>query len=130
MLASDFITVDWITADHHGSFADNVAGDPSTHEVSVWIDARTIARGIREGGNTINVQYHFHRGTLPYESVIVPLRLLPLTGLPTPTIEGISGPILDFFTTEPHRADLHPSVELHPCRAIDVDDVRKQRRCV
>ena len=101
MLASDFITVDWITADHHGSFADNVAGDPSTHEVSVWIDARTIARGIREGGNTINVQYHFHRGTLPYESVIVPLRLLPLTGLPTPTIEGISGPILDFSQLSP-----------------------------
>ena len=101
MLASDFITVDWITADHHGSFADNVAGDPSTHEVSVWIDARTIARGIREGGNTINVQYHFHRGTLPYESVIVPLWLLPLTGLPTPTIEGISGPILDFSQLSP-----------------------------
>ena len=101
MLASDFITVDWITADHHGSFADNVAGDPSTHEVSVWIDARTIARGIREGGNTINVQYHFHRGTLPYESVIVPLRLLPLAGLPTPTIEGISGPVLDLSQLSP-----------------------------
>ncbi|QXH79099.1 Ig-like domain-containing protein [Pseudomonas salmasensis] len=101
MLDSDLITVDWITADHHGSFADNVAGNPTTHEASVWIDARTIARGIREGGNTINVQYYFHRGTFLYESVIVPLRLLPLTGLPTPTIEGISGPVLDLSQLSP-----------------------------
>ncbi|RFD33754.1 hypothetical protein CER19_02000 [Pseudomonas sp. GL93] len=101
MLDIDRYTVSWITADHHGSFADNVDGNSTTHEVSVWVDARTIACGIREGGNTINVQYHFHRGTFLYESLIVPLRLLPLTGLPTPTIEGISGPILDLSQLSP-----------------------------
>ena len=101
MLATDWITVDWVTADGHGSVAKKVYGDPTTNEVSVLIDPRTIAQGIRDGGNTINVQYHFHRGTFPYESLIVPLRLLPLTGLPTPTIEGFSGPILEVSRLSP-----------------------------
>ncbi|WP_209445921.1 Ig-like domain-containing protein [Pseudomonas paralactis] len=101
MLASDFITVDWITADDHGSAAKNVDGDPTTHEVSVLLDARTIAQGIREGGNTIDVKYHFHRGAFEYESLTVPLRLLALTGLPTPIIEDIGGPILDVSQLSP-----------------------------
>ncbi|AZE60960.1 YncE family protein [Pseudomonas synxantha] len=101
MLATDAIDIDWLTADGHGSVVKNVAGDPATNEVSVLIDARTIAQGIREGGNSIDVLYRFHRGTFPYESLTVPLRLLPLTGLPTPTIEGISGPILDVSQLSP-----------------------------
>ncbi|WP_112195623.1 Ig-like domain-containing protein [Pseudomonas sp. LG1E9] len=101
MLATDQIHVDWFSVDGIGSDNQQVNGNPATNEVSVSFDPRIIAQGIREGGNTINVQYHFNRGLFPFASEIVALRLLPLTGLPTPTIDGIPGPILDLSRLNP-----------------------------
>ncbi|WP_460135907.1 carbohydrate binding domain-containing protein [Pseudomonas sp. S1_E04] len=109
MLATDEINVDWLSIDGIGSITQPVQGNPSTHQVSVLIDSRTIAKGIRESGNLIHVQYRFNRGTFPYASETVALRLLPLTGLPTPYIEGINGPILDLSQLSP-TARTHISV--------------------
>ncbi|OPB03070.1 hypothetical protein BFW92_28545, partial [Pseudomonas fluorescens] len=101
MLATDQINVDWLSIDGIGSDTQQVDGNPATNEVSVLFDPRTIAQGIRDGGNTINVQYHFNRGLFPFKSENVPLRLLPLTGLPTPAIDGIPGPILELSRLSP-----------------------------
>jgi len=89
MHASDRIFIDWLSPDGHGSYATEVQGNPATHEVSVPIPREVIAKGIREDGNRISVQYHFFRGAIPYESDVLSLELLPLTGLPTPTLDGI-----------------------------------------
>ncbi|WLG37184.1 hypothetical protein [Pseudomonas rhodesiae] len=94
MLATDHIRVDWISADGTGSGAVSAHGNPSTHEVMVPIPSEVIAKGIREGGNRISVQYHFTRGSFPYESDVLDLELLPLTGLPTPTIDGVGDKVL------------------------------------
>ena len=101
MQGSDRINVDWLSIDGIGSDTQQVDGNPATNEVSVLFEPRIIAQGIRDGGNTINVQYHFNRGSFPFESEIVPLRLLPLTGLPTPTIDDIPGPILELSKLSP-----------------------------
>ncbi|WP_158267386.1 hypothetical protein [Pseudomonas aylmerensis] len=89
MHATDRIFVDWLSPDGIGSYATDVQGDPVTNEVSAPIPSEFIAKGIREGGNRISVQYHFFRGAIPYESEILNLELLPLTGLPTPFIQGV-----------------------------------------
>ncbi|QVM99346.1 YncE family protein [Pseudomonas rhodesiae] len=94
MLATDQIRVDWISADGTGSVAVSAQGNPSTHEVKVPIPSEVIAKGIREGGNRISVQYHFTRGSFPYKSDVLDLELLPLTGLPTPTIDGVGDKVL------------------------------------
>ncbi|QDG59943.1 hypothetical protein [Pseudomonas sp. NIBRBAC000502773] len=89
MHATDRIFIDWLSPDGHGSYATEVQGNPTTHEVSVPIPREVIAKGIREDGNRISVQYHFFRGAIPYDSDVLSLELLPLTGLPTPTLDGI-----------------------------------------
>lgn len=101
MRANDHIYFDWLSIDGLGSVQKDAPGNPATNEARVTIQSRTIAQGIREGGNTINVQYRFHRGSFPYASLIVPLHLLPLTGLPTPRIDGIDGPVLDLSQLNP-----------------------------
>ncbi|WP_338569242.1 YncE family protein [Pseudomonas canadensis] len=88
MRVSDHIFVDWLSIDGTGSTTVDVEGN-ATNEVKALIPARVIAQGIREGGNLIDVQYHFTRGVHPYQSTTVPLQLLALEGLPTPTIDGI-----------------------------------------
>ncbi|MBI6908981.1 Ig-like domain-containing protein [Pseudomonas palleroniana] len=95
MLASDHVFVDWSSTDGMGSNTQDVKGNPATNKVSVLIPPRIIAQGIRDGGQTINVRYRFRRGMFDFESETVPLRLLPLTGLPEPKIDGVSGPVLD-----------------------------------
>ncbi|NMZ33649.1 MULTISPECIES: hypothetical protein [Pseudomonas] len=89
MLATDKSLLEWLSSDGIGSDAIQVQGNPDTHEVRAFISPEIIAKGIREGGNRISVQYHFTRGTFPYASEIVDLELLPLTGLPTPFIQGV-----------------------------------------
>ncbi|WP_286799790.1 hypothetical protein [Pseudomonas sp. UBA4034] len=89
MLATDLIYVDWLSADGIGSVTEQEQGNPVSHQVAVFIDKRTIAKGIREHGNRIYVQYRFNRGTFPYASQIVALTLLPLQGLPTPYMQGV-----------------------------------------
>lgn len=102
MLDTDNVDIDWLSVDGIGSDTKTVAGNPVTQKVSVVFDPRRVAQGIRPGGNTINVQYRFHRGSFPYQSEIVPLRLLPLTDLPTPKIDGIDGTILDLSKLDPN----------------------------
>lgn len=102
MLSTDDVDIDWLSVDGIGSDTKSVAGNPATQKVSVVFEPRRVAQGIRQGGNTINVQYRFHRGSFPYQSEIVPLRLLPLTGLPTPRIDGIAGTILDLSKLDPN----------------------------
>jgi hypothetical protein len=89
MHATDRIFIDWLSPDGNGSYATEVQGNPATNEVSVPIPSEFIAKGIRHSGNRISVQYHFFRGAIPYESDVLNLELLPLTGLPTPTIDGV-----------------------------------------
>jgi len=89
MHATDRIFIDWLSPDGNGSYATEVQGNPATNEVSVPIPSEFIAKGIRQDGNLISVQYHFFRGAIPYESDVLNLELLPLTGLPTPTIDGV-----------------------------------------
>ena len=101
-LATDRIYFDWFSADGTGSTTLDAPGNAATHETSVTFLPRTIAQCIREGGSTINVQYRFNRGSFPYHSEIVSLRLLPLTGLPTPKIDGIDGTILDLSRLDPN----------------------------
>ena len=102
MLNTDDVDIAWFSVDGIGSDTKSVAGNPATQKVSVVFEPRLVAQGIRPGGNTINVQYRFHRGAFPYPSEIVPLRLLPLTGLPTPKIDGIDGTILDLSKLDPN----------------------------
>ena len=101
-LATDHIYCDWFSADGIGSTTRDAPGNAATHETSVTFLPRTIAKCIREGGSTINVQYRFNRGLFPYLSDIVSLRLLPLTGLPTPKIDGIDSTILDLLRLDPN----------------------------
>ncbi|MBO0497128.1 YncE family protein, partial [Pseudomonas sp. Marseille-Q1929] len=101
-LATDRIYFDWFSADGIGSTTLDAPGNAATHETSVTFLPRTIAKCIREGGSTIDVQYRFNRGSFPYHSEIVRLRLLPLTGLPTPKIDGIDGPILNLGLLDPN----------------------------
>lgn len=101
-LATDLIHFDWFTADGLGSITKDAPGNAVTHKTSVVIEPRTVARSIREGGATVYLQYRFNRGTFPYESGIIPLRLLPLTGLPTPKIDGVDGPILNLSLLDPN----------------------------
>lgn len=101
-LATDRINFDWFSADGIGSTTLDAPGNAATHETSVTFLPRTIAQCIREGGSTIDVQYRFDRGSFPYHSETVSLRLLPLTGLPTPKIDGIDGTILDLSRLDPN----------------------------
>lgn len=89
MHATDQIDVDWLTSDGIGSYTAQVQGNPGTNEVRAFIPPEIVAKSIRPGGNQISVQYRFLRGSFLYESQIVDLELQPLTGLPTPTIDGI-----------------------------------------
>lgn len=89
MLATDQIDVDWLTSDGTGSYTAQVQGNPGTNEVRAFIPPEIVAKGIRPGGNQVSVQYRFTRGTFVYESQVVALELQPLTGLPTPSIDGI-----------------------------------------
>ena len=89
MLATDQITVEWLTADGIGNDTKQVQGNPGSNEVQVTFLAQTIAKSIRNDGNWIRVRYHFSRGVLHYEAEIPNLLLKPLTGLPTPTVDGI-----------------------------------------
>lgn len=101
-LATDYINFDWFTDDGIGSATLGAPGNATTHETSVTFLPRTIAKCIREGGSTIDVQYRFNRGSFPYYSDIVFLRLLPLTGLPTPKIDGIDGTMLELSRLDPN----------------------------
>lgn len=89
MQATDQIDVDWLSSDGIGSYTAQVDGNPSTNEVRAFIPPEIVARSIRPNGNAISVQYRFTRGSFLYESEIVDLELQPLTGLPTPAIDGI-----------------------------------------
>lgn len=89
MDATDQIEVDWLSSDGIGSYTAQLQGNPSTNEVRAFIPPEIVAKGIRPGGNHISVQYRFTRGTFLYESQVVDLELQPLTGLPTPAIDGI-----------------------------------------
>lgn len=89
MHATDQIDVDWLTSDGTGSYTAQVQGNPGTNEVRAFIPPEIVAKGIRPGGNQVSVQYRFTRGTFVYESQVVDLELQPLTGLPTPSIDGI-----------------------------------------
>ncbi|WLG54547.1 YncE family protein [Pseudomonas extremorientalis] len=100
-LATDRIYFDWFTADGIGSATLDAAGNAATHHTSVTFAPRTVAKCIREGGSTIDVQFRFNRGSFPYKSEIVHLRLLPLTNLPTPAIDGVPGPTLDLGQLNP-----------------------------
>lgn len=89
MRDNEDIFLDWLTADGTGSTTVAVKGNATTQEVEAPIPERIIAEGIRENNHRINVQYRFLRDAIPYESEIVPLDLLTLTGLPNTYIEGI-----------------------------------------
>ncbi|NMZ03609.1 YncE family protein [Pseudomonas proteolytica] len=89
MHATDQIDVDWLSSDGIGSYTAKVQGNPGTNEVRAFIPPEFIAKGIRPDGNQISVQYRFMRGSFLYESQVVDLELQPLTGLPTPSIDGI-----------------------------------------
>lgn len=89
MRDNEDIFLDWLTADGTGSTTVAVKGNATTQEVEAPIPERIIAEGIREANHRISVQYRFLRDAIPYESEIVPLDLLTLTGLPNTYIEGI-----------------------------------------
>lgn len=101
MRLTDSINVAWHGANGFGSVDRTVQGNPATNEVSVDIDSRTIAKGLVDDGQDIQVQYSFFRGAFPFFSEIVHLRLLPLTGLPTPKIDDFDGYILDLSQLKP-----------------------------
>eukprot|EP01132_Coremiostelium_polycephalum_P012606 gene12606-15405_t len=94
MRESESFSVKWVTADLLGSTVETGWGNPDTNEVSVPIEARTIAKGIRNERNRISVQYSFTRSGFPHDSDILNLDLLPLSGLPTPTIDGVGNSVI------------------------------------
>lgn len=94
MRESESFSVKWVTADLLGSTVETGWGNPDTNEVGVPIEARTIAKGIRNERNRISVQYTFTRSGFLHESDILNLDLLPLSGLPTPTIDGVGNSVI------------------------------------
>ncbi|MDY7533686.1 Ig-like domain-containing protein [Pseudomonas sp. Bout1] len=94
MRESESFSVKWVTADLLGSTVETGWGNPDTNEVRVPIEARTIAKGIRNERNRISVQYTFTRSGFLHESDILNLDLLPLSGLPTPTIDGVGNSVI------------------------------------
>lgn len=94
MRESESFSVKWVTADLLGSTVETGWGNPDTNEVGVPIEARTIAKGIRNERNRISVQYSFTRSGFLHESDTLNLDLLPLSGLPTPTIDGVGNSVI------------------------------------
>lgn len=65
-------------------------GNSATHKVIAHIPPEIVAKAIRPDGNTISVSYNFTRGPFDYRSVTRVFKLLPLTGLPTPRLDGFT----------------------------------------
>lgn len=89
MRADDQIFVKWLGAYGISDIEVLVPGNPKTNAVEVVIPPEVIAKGIRQNGNKITVQYSFTRGMFTYKSEVLTLDLLPLAVLPTPIIDGI-----------------------------------------
>ncbi len=89
MRADDQILVKWRGAYGISDIEVLVPGNPKTNAVEVLIPPEVIAKGIRQNGNKITVQYSFTRGVFTYKSEVLTLDLLPLAVLPTPIIDGI-----------------------------------------
>lgn len=89
MRTTDQIFVKWVGSFGISFIEVQLTGDPSKGYVDAIIPPEIIAKGIRPGGNIITVQYLLIRGSSTYTSVELKLQLLPMSGLPTPTIEGI-----------------------------------------
>ncbi|MDQ0654567.1 hypothetical protein [Pseudomonas cedrina] len=97
----DQIKVSWLSDNGFGSVDKLVQGNPSTNEVSVDISSRTIAKCLTKYGQIIQIHYSFSRGNFPFKSPTVYLKLLPLTGLPTPRIDDFDGPYLPLAQLNP-----------------------------
>lgn len=86
----DEIFTQWQGAFGVSSIEVAVDGDSTTNKVIAYIPPEVIAKAIRPDGNTISVSYNFTRGPFDYPSVTRDFKLLPLTGLPTPRIDGFT----------------------------------------
>ena len=86
----DEVFTQWQGAFGVSSIEVAVDGDSTTNKVIAYIPPEVIAKAIRPDGNTISVSYNFTRGPFEYPSVTRDFKLLPLTGLPTPRIDGFT----------------------------------------
>lgn len=94
MRAEDQFFVEWKGSFGISSVTVQVPGNPKTNKVTATIPPEVISKGLRPEGNVITVQYSFTRGQFTYHSEVLTLTLLPLEGLPTPTIDGVDDGVL------------------------------------
>lgn len=99
MRLTDRIEMRWSGVSGIGTHTETLDGN-TRKSVVFKVPAETIGVNIAPGGREINVQYFLIRGlTHPLPSRILTLRLLPLTTLPIPAIEGVAdSPVLDTST--------------------------------
>lgn len=91
------VTVHWRGRYGISSIDVPVVIDPDTNKASAFIPPNIIALGIRPSPNTFSVSYHFNLGPFEYRSVTRDLKLLAITGLPTPSIDDFKPGILPLY---------------------------------
>ncbi|MBP1125072.1 MULTISPECIES: YncE family protein [Pseudomonas] len=91
MQAMDDIIVRWEGEFGISQTEVSVKGNPLTNSVDVRIPPEIIALAIREKGNNIKVDYRFTRGQTTYRSKPLNVRLMLVTTLPSPMLNGVGG---------------------------------------
>ncbi|MFC6297970.1 hypothetical protein ACFP72_09170, partial [Pseudomonas spelaei] len=95
MRPSDRVRACWTGIPGIGTYCETKDGN-SHQTLEFDVPAAVVGANIHPAGRDITVQYFLIRGTRETPSDILTLRLLALTTLPIPTIEGIGdSPVLD-----------------------------------
>ncbi|KRP61353.1 hypothetical protein [Pseudomonas trivialis] len=111
MVVDDDIIVSW-KGEFGISFVEiHTAADPKTNSVDVRIPPEIIALAMRQGGNSITVQYRFLRGQKVRESDPLVVRLSPVRSLPSPMLNSIDDKIFPLLALD-HEAKI--TVDMWP----------------